>query len=404
MVMTEEMIACSPPPKEEVIRRIEGLREDLKEKGISFAIILQNVDLFYFTGTMPRGVLVVPASDASVEPIFFVEKGVEKARKETPLEVIPKAGLTFVRDVLAKKGLMKGVCGMELDVLPYNIYARWNELLKIEIKDISPIIKGMRMIKSKYEIGEMKRSGRIISHVFNMAKEIIDEGMRELDIASTLESEGRRFGHQGFLRMRGFNQEMDNICVTHGLASTIPSFTDAPIQGTGITPAFPHGPSFGRLKRGIPILIDYGGGYNGYTTDETRTYVIGMLEEPFKRSAAVAIETIEETMDFAREGVNGREIFLRALKKVKKEGLEEYFMGYGEGKVSFIGHGLGLEINELPVITGRHDIILREGMVFAFEPKFVIPEKGAIGIEVDFIVRKDRLERVTNTSFGVIYL
>lgn len=402
--MREEMVASSPPPKGEVIRRIEGLRERLKEKGISFAIILQNVDLFYFTGTMPRGVLVVPASDASVEPLFFVEKGVEKARKETFLEVIPEARPTYVRDILAKEGLIKGVCGMELDVLPYNIYARWDELFKIEIKDISPIIKGLRMIKSEYEIGEIKRSGRIVSHVFNMAKEIIDEDMTELDVASTLESEGRRFGHHGFLRMRGFNQEMDNICVTHGLASTIPSFTDAPIQGTGITPAFPHGPSFNRLKRGIPIIIDYGGGYNGYTTDETRTYVIGILEETFKRPAAVAVEIIEETMDFAKEGVNGRDIFLRALKRVKKEGLEEFFMGYGEGKVSFIGHGLGLEINELPVITERHDIILKEGMVFAFEPKFVIPEKGAIGVELDFIVRKDRLERVTDTPFGLIYL
>jgi Xaa-Pro aminopeptidase len=109
-------------------------------------------------------------------------------------------------------------------------------------------------------------------------------------------------------------------------------------------------------------------------------------------------------MDFAKEGVNGRDIFLRALKRVKKEGLEEFFMGYGEGKVSFIGHGLGLEINELPVITERHDIILKEGMVFAFEPKFVIPEKGAIGVELDFIVRKDRLERVTDTPFGLICL
>jgi len=399
--MIKEMVACKPPPEEEIARRIEGLKERLKEEGISFAIILQNVDIFYFTGTMQKGILVVPASG---EPLFFVEKSVEKARKETPLEVIPKGRESYARDVLAKKGFIKGRCGMELDVLPFNMYVRWKELLQIEIKDISPIIKELRMIKSEFEIEEIRKSGRIVSRVFDMAKEIIKEGMTELDVALILESEGRRFSHQGFLRMRGFNQEMDNICVTQGVPSTFSSFTDAPIQGTGITPAFPHGPSFNRLKRHLPILIDYGGGYNGYTTDETRIYVIGRLEETFKKPCAVAIEIIEETMDFAKEGINGREIFLHALKKVKKEELENYFMGYGEGKVSFIGHGLGLEINELPVITRSHDITLKEGMVFAFEPKFVIPGKGALGVEVDFIVRKDKLERVTDTSFGIIYL
>jgi Xaa-Pro aminopeptidase len=89
---------------------------------------------------------------------------------------------------------------------------------------------------------------------------------------------------------------------------------------------------------------------------------------------------------------------------VKKEGLEEYFLGHGDGKVVFIGHGLGLEINELPVITARHSRILQEGMVFAFEPKFVLPPYGAIGIEVDFIVRADCLERVTANSIDIVTL
>ena len=79
-------------------------------------------------------------------------------------------------------------------------------------------------------------------------------------------------------------------------------------------------------------------------------------------------------------------------------------MGYGEGQVSFIGHGLGLEINELPVITARHGRILKEGMVFAFEPKFVIPGKGAIGLEVDLIVRPQGLERVTADSLDIVYV
>jgi Xaa-Pro aminopeptidase len=79
-------------------------------------------------------------------------------------------------------------------------------------------------------------------------------------------------------------------------------------------------------------------------------------------------------------------------------------MGFGEGQVSFVGHGLGLDINELPVITARHKRLLKEGMVFAFEPKFIFPGEGSVGIEVDFITRKDGLERVTDYPIDVVYI
>ena len=109
-------------------------------------------------------------------------------------------------------------------------------------------------------------------------------------------------------------------------------------------------------------------------------------------------------MGFAREGIDATEIFAKALDRAKEAELEKYFMGHGEGQVSFVGHGLGLEINELPVITPRHKTILKEGMVFAFEPKFIIPNEGAVGIEVDFIVRKDGLQRVTDSSLDIGYV
>ncbi|MCX5798716.1 MAG: M24 family metallopeptidase [Proteobacteria bacterium] len=248
----------------------------------------------------------------------------------------------------------------------------------------------------------MKKSGEIISHVFEKAKSVVREGMREVDIAAILESEGRMHGHQGFLRMRGLNQEMMNIYITHGFSGTVVSGFDVPISGAGVTHAIAQGPSVNKVQRSIPLLIDYGGGYNGYITDETRAFVVGELKEIFIKAHEVAREIIEETMSFAKEGVNAPEIFRKALYRAKREKLEEYFMGYGEGKVGFIGHGLGLEINELPVITPRHDVVLKEGMVFAFEPKFIFPNEGAIGIEVDFIVRQNYLERVTDTPIDVV--
>jgi Xaa-Pro aminopeptidase len=209
-------------------------------------------------------------------------------------------------------------------------------------------------------------------------------------------------GHQGFLRMRGLNQEMMNLYITHGLSGTIPSSGDVPIAGAGVTHAIAQGPSLNKVERGVPVVIDYGGGYNGYITDETRPFVVGELKERFREPYEVAKEIVEDATVYGKEGIDGTELFLRAEEKARKAGLEEYFMGFGPGKVSFVGHGLGLEINELPVITPRHHIILQEGMVFAFEPKFIFPGEGAVGIEVDFIVRKNELERVTTTPIDLV--
>jgi Xaa-Pro dipeptidase len=389
-------------PREEIERRIGQLRARMAKKNVGFAVILQNVDMFYFTGTIQKGVLVIPVDD---EPVLMVERSIERALAETPLPVTPIGGDREVKDILKDRNVLRGTGGMELDVVPVTVYERWKKILGFErFTDISTEIKDVRIVKSEFELAQVKRSGEVVSRVFEKARELVEEGVREVDIAAVLEGEGRRWGHQGFLRMRGLNQEMMNVYITHGRSATIHSSGDVPISGVGVTHAIAQGPSLNRVERGVPVIIDYGGGYNGYITDETRMFVVGELKEPFRKAYEVAKEIIEETMAFAKEGVTGPEVFNLALNIAKREGLEDHFMGHGPGKVSFIGHGLGLEINELPVITPRHGIVLKEGMVFAFEPKFIFPGLGAAGIEVDFIVRKDRLERVTDTPVDVVLL
>jgi Xaa-Pro aminopeptidase len=400
--MLKSLNACDLTPKGEIENRIEKLKQRMAENKIDFAVILQNVDMFYFTGTLQKGVLVVPVEG---EPLLFIEKTMERAAYETPLDIIPIRRDKDVKSILEGKGVLKGRGAMEFDVLPVSVFERWKGLLGFEnFIDLSLMIRDVRLIKSPFEIEQIRKSGEIVSHVFEKAKDVVKEDMSEVEIAALLETHGRIFGHQGFLRMRGLNQEMMNMYITHGYSGTIQSHADVPISGAGVTHAVAQGPSINRIKRGVPVVIDYGGGYNGYITDETRAYIVGEMKDVFRKGYDVAKEIIEDTGAFAREGVNGTEVFNRAMDRAKKAQLEDYFMGYGAGKVGFIGHGLGLEINELPVITPRHDTILKEGMVFAFEPKFIIPGEGAIGIEVDFIVRKDGLERVTDFPIDVVYV
>jgi len=398
--MVKSLNVCDFTPREELEMRLDALRSRMADQGISFAVILQSVDLFYFTGTVQKGVLFVPVGGP---PVFFVSKSIFRALYESPLEITPIRKTKDTRDILREKNVLKGTGAMELDVVPVLLFEQWKSILGYErMADISPLVKQVRMIKSDFEIEQILKSGEIVSHVFRKAKNLVREGRPEVEIEADLVAEGRRMGHQGLLRMRGFNQEMMCALVTQGYSSTVTSRADVPIAGFGLTPAIGQGASANTVKRGIPVIVDYGGGYNGYVTDETRVYVIGELKENFRNAYEVSREILEDIKDYAKEGVDTVEVYARILNRVKKARLEEYFMGHGEGQVGFIGHGFGLELNELPVVTASHKTVLKEGMVMAIEPKFIIPNEGAVGIEADFVVRKDGLQRIVGTPLDIV--
>ena len=400
--MLRQVGAFDPVPKDDLLQRINNLRQFMAKAGIHFALIIQNVDRFYFSGTMQKGILVVPLNQ---DPMIFVEKGMERAMMETPLVVTPIKNDKEIKKILIDKHILKGKAGLELDVVPVSIFERLKRVIGFErYADISEPIKEVRAIKSPFELAQIHKSGEMLSHVFARARGEVREGRTELEIDATLVAEGRRIGHQGFLRMRGMNQEMMTLTVQAGYTGAISTMLDGPITGTGVTPAVPQGSSFKKVERGIPVTIDYGGGYNGYITDETRSFVVGELKEVFRKPYETARSIIEDVMAHGKAGIDCTDIFSRAYEIAKRARLEHNFLGHGDGKVAFIGHGLGLEINELPIITARHSRILKEGMVFAFEPKFVLPPYGAIGIEVDFIVRANGLERVTENSIDIVHL
>ena len=173
----------------------------MEKQGLSFSIILQNVDLFYFAGTIQKGILVIPVDH---DPILFIEKNIDRAAIETTLDITPIQRDKDVKDVLMDKGILKGIGGMELDVVPVTVFERWKSILGFEnFTDAWPLIRDLRIVKSPFEIIQVKKSGGVCEHIFEKARDVVREGIRELDIAAFLEGEGRKYGHQGFLRMRG---------------------------------------------------------------------------------------------------------------------------------------------------------------------------------------------------------
>ena len=391
---------CTPPG--EIHGRVHKLQQKMEERGLELVLIIQNVDLFYFSGTIQKGFLFIPAEG---EAILFVQKDFRRAVDESPLKCVKIETLRELSGLLKDCQIEGKKVGMELDVVPVSLFSRIKGLFKDwNVLDVSSEIKEIRSVKSDFEMKQIKKSGAIIDQVFSQARDYFKEGTSELELDGILTSIGRACGHQGFLRMRGFNQEMMNIHVLSGESASANSFCDTPLSGYGVTPAIAQGSSDRKFKRDQPVVIDYGGGYNGYVTDETRTFIIGRLRGPLQKAYDVALKIIEEMESSVKPGNYPSQIYERSLENASRTGLAENFMGHGDGKVAFVGHGLGLEINEWPILGRGYQKPLQVGNVFAFEPKFIFPGEGAIGIELDYVVRENGLERITTFPRDLIVI
>ena len=163
-----------------------------------------------------------------------------------------------------------------------------------------------------------------------------------------------------------------------------PSPFDFALGGGGIDASCPLGANGTLLKEGTAIMVDMAGNYTAYMTDMTRVFSVGRLTEEAYRAHQVALTIQQEVENATRPGTACSDLYNIAANIAKKEGLSANFMGT-EQQAKFVGHGIGIQINELPVLTPRSKEELLPNMVFALEPKFVIPGVGAVGIENSFL-------------------
>ena len=182
------------------------------------------------------------------------------------------------------------------------------------------------------------------------------------------------------------------------------SFLDSPQGGNGTCPAMAQGAGYKPITENEPIEIDHGVCINGYIGDEARTFVIGKLPDELRRAHDCSREIHESFRENARPGAYCHELYSKSVEMVKKWNLEEYFMGYGEGKVKFVGHGVGLEIDDYPIIAPHFKFPLKEGMVIAFEPKFIIPDRGAVGIEDMYVIGQSEAERISQIEQDIFQI
>ncbi len=389
-------------PLSELKARATRLQELMREKELDGAVVVQNADLFYFSGTAQRSHLFIPVEG---EPVLLVKKNYDRAKQESSLEnVLHLGSLKELPDHLTSfyEGKLERI-GFELDVLPANLYFFYQKLFyPTEIVDISPLIREVRAVKSPYELEIMADVAGLNQTMFSAVRGFLEEGIPEVELAGKLEAVYRREGHQCYIRMRGFNSEIVYGHLMSGWNLAVPSFFDGPTGGSGVNPSFPQSAGFKVIARNEPVMVDYVGVYDGYIIDQTRMFCIGRLPDKFVRAYRVALEIQKMVKEQARPGESCATLYELAHKIADKYGLKQHFMGYPE-PVNFLGHGVGIELDELPVIAKGFDQPLKEGMVLALEPKFVFPD-GAAGIENTFVVRKEGLEVLSVFDESIQYV
>jgi Xaa-Pro aminopeptidase len=172
--------------------------------------------------------------------------------------------------------------------------------------------------------------------------------------------------------------------------------------GLGLSPAFPVGASMKKIKRGEPVLVDFGVCFHGYQVDQTRMYAIGSMPDLFAKAYEACREIHYRVLDKAMEGKTSRELFDYSVKLADEMGYGDVYLGYRPHKVRFLAHGIGIELAEFPFIAASHDYPIENGMVFALEPKMVFPKKGACGIENTVLIENGNYRILTDIDEKIV--
>lgn len=182
-----------------------------------------------------------------------------------------------------------------------------------------------------------------------------------------------------------------------------PSPFDFALGGEGMDSSCPLEANGTVLKDGTAIMVDMAGNYTAYLTDMTRVFSVGKLSGFAYKAHQTALAIQQEIESIAKPGTSCADLYNIAAEMAQKEGLASYFMGTKQ-QAKFVGHGIDIQINELPVLTPRSKETLQPNMVFALEPKFVIPEIGAVGIENSYLVTETGIEKLTLFKEDIIEL
>lgn len=387
------------PPKKDLSVRWKRLQEKMRVEAMDACLICSNVHLYYLTGEIFSGYFYL---EVSGEPLCFMKRN-SSFREDIRTVMIRKP--EDIPALLQEMSLpLPGKLILEGDQLTYNEYLRLQKIFSGTVEPVATsLLRNLRTIKTPWEIEQLRYSAKKHAEAYEQVPSCFRKGMRDVEFQSNLEALIRSKGSIGVFRGYGSNMEihMGSILVGDNASSVSPY--DFALGGAGIHPSAPIGANGTVMKEGTSVMVDMAGNYTAYISDMTRTFSVGKLPETAYRAHQLSIDIQNRIIEIARPGVPCAELYNMALAMAQEVGFGQNFMGT-DFQAKFVGHGLGIEINEPPVLTPRSKEVLEENMTFALEPKFVLPGIGAVGIENTFLVTRDGLEKLTLLEEGIVEL
>ncbi len=368
-------------PSSEIQNRIHALKTRMEKAGTDAVFLTHKPDIYYFSGTAQDAYLYVPVD---YDPLLFVKRYLPRAEAETGIgHVVPVSSITRIPfQIQSLHGRLPGTLGLAFDVVPVRDYQFFETLFTPSVwMDATSLITGCRMIKSDWEIGQMASVARLSRDTFSFVREQLVPGESEIAFCGRVEAFARANGHSGKLLVRHYRAEGFSHHLMSGISGGMGGALDSPVSGTGTCSAYPFGAGPKRIQENEPILLDLGTMVNGYHMDETRMMVMGTLPPDAEQAGQAAIDILCHLLEKMRPGVPAGEVFTAAGNRAEQLGLGDPFLGLPGLKSRFIGHGVGLELVEAPILSRGNSQELMPGMVFAVEPKFIFKDRFAAGIE-----------------------
>jgi Xaa-Pro aminopeptidase len=376
---------------EQALRRLAGLRERLQTVGVDAALLLHARDVFYYAGTMRPAALLVTRHDA----VLLVRRGLESARREAAIgRVEPMRGLASVADACTELGLVGGVLGTELDVIAAHVYRRLVEVFDSDrsaadalwsVADISALVLDQRAVKDAEEIATTRRAAAVADAGHSVVRRLTAPGVTELELAAEVERAMRRAGHEGFLPQRIPGTWGAEVLLMSGENLALRGGYGLVVTGAGLGPAMPYGPSHRRVRQGDLVVVDTGSTHAGYTADESRTYAVGPATASQRAVFEVARAAHDAVLEVLRPGATGGDLYAVA-ENVVARGAPPLISPGSLVLPGFVGHGVGLEADEPPVLWPRDEVRIRAGMVLAIEIEVSLPDDGLMAKLEDTVV------------------
>jgi Xaa-Pro dipeptidase len=373
---------------------------DQKNPEWEMAVIISKINQYYFTGTMQEGILLINRGQGAT---LWVRRSIERALDESLFSDIRP--MDSYRTAAQEYKSIPSTIFLESEVVPLAMYQRFQKYFPFkEAKPLDAQLAALRAVKSKYEIEIMLRSGKIHARILEeLLPGLLHVGMSEMDLAMDLYSLMVREGHHGVARFGMFDTEAILGHIAFGESSIYPTSFNGPGGNLGLSPAVPLlGNRNRKLEKGDLVFIDVGCGVEGYHTDKTMVYMMGQDVPGHVRETHEQCVAIQNQVAAAlKPGAIPSEIYHNVIDFLSPDFLQN-FMGFGNRQVKFLGHGIGLLIDEYPVIAHGFDEPLEDGMVLALEPKKGIAGVGMVGIENSFLVTPLGGECITGSHPGLL--